>query len=388
MPPWDVRFDLAIRGDDPELVQLVAQATALAAVIGGIPISPYRLERLNRLNILRAVRGTTGIEGSDLTEEEVGKVLDAASDQAVLARPREREEREVRNAYRVFEFVSTTLHGDPRAPVTEALVREIHAMTTADIDYEHNSPGRYRAHNVTAGTYAAPAAEKVASLMAAFAAWLNEPPATRWPPVVRAIAAHFYLISIHPFGDGNGRTARAVESYLLYQAGINACGFYSLSNFYYRRRAEYFAMLDHVRFQSGGDLTPFLCFAARGLVEELEAVRTEVFDEVTIVAFRDYAHEQLQNAPGLVAKTRERMYRFLEELGTDPAPVKAIRDGRHIIAALYRGKSLQTLARDIEALVSLGLLVRERDAVRLNIAIMEQYKIRGGLPPRGDAQQE
>ena len=76
----------------------------------------------------------------------------------------------------------------------------------------------------------------------------------------RAIAAHFYLVSIHPFGDGNGRTARAIESFLLYQAGVNAFGFYSLANFYYRERDRYVRELTDARFHHGGELTPFVLF--------------------------------------------------------------------------------------------------------------------------------
>ncbi|MBK9546926.1 MAG: Fic family protein [Dehalococcoidia bacterium] len=58
-----------------------------------------------------------------------------------------------------------------------------------------------------------------------FVRWLNTPPASNWPPIARAIAAHFYFISVHPFGDGNGRTA-FVGGFLLYQAKVNALGFY------------------------------------------------------------------------------------------------------------------------------------------------------------------
>ncbi len=198
-------------------------------------------ERLERLNILRAVRGTTGIEGSDLTEEEVARVLAADAPQGVLPRSRLREEQEVRNANRVMSYIANVLgQEDPNAPVTEQLVATIHRLTIDGIDYPNNNPGVYRSHSVHADTYVPPRehAEAV-RLMRDFAAWLNTSPATQWPAAVRAIAAHFYLISIHPFGDGNGRTARAIESFLLYQGQLNALGFYSLSNFYYRRREEY-----------------------------------------------------------------------------------------------------------------------------------------------------
>ena len=135
--------------------------------------------------------------------------------------------------------------------------------------------------------------------MAEFAEWVNAPPALNWPAVVRAVAAHFYFVSIHPFGDGNGRTARAIESYLLYQSGVNVLGFYSLANFYYRNRAEYIELLNHCRFNEDRDLTPLIRFAIAGLVEELETVRQEVVDAVTVIAFRDYYRDILQFSTGI-----------------------------------------------------------------------------------------
>ncbi len=97
-------------------------------------------------------------------------------------------------------------------------------------------------------------------------------------------------------GDGNGRTARAAESYLLYQAGVNARGFYSLANYYYRNRAEYINHLRRVQSRARDDLTRFVLFALRGLSEELEAVHGDVIDEVRIISFRDHAGEVLRCA--------------------------------------------------------------------------------------------
>ena len=115
------------------------------------------------------------------------------------------------------------------------------------------------------------------------------------------------MVSIHPFGDGNGRTARAVESFLLYRAGVNAFGFYSLANFYYRERDRYIQELTDARFQHGGDLTPFILFGLEGLVAELESVHREVLDQVKITAYRDYARAALETYPRLSRERRARM---------------------------------------------------------------------------------
>ena len=371
MPKWDVRFDLNIEFGDHALIRRIEKASALAGVINGVPISPHTRMRLDQLNIHRAVRGTTGIEGSDLSEEEVEKVLLTPEGEQALPDSRRREEQEVRNAFNVLKFVADTLNRDASRPLTEALICEIHKLTTQDISYKNNEPGAYRNHGVSAGSYSAPAHDKVRELMKAFVDWLNVSGTSDWPPIVRAIAAHFYLISIHPFGDGNGRTARAVESYLLYQAGINACGFYSLSNFYYKNRADYEGMLDYVRFQSGGSLTAFIRFAADGLVGELELVHREVLDEITTVAYRDYARECLTRTGKMGTKAGTRMFALLQALIADG--VLALDDPR--IKHAYTGLSAKTLRRDLSFLAGEKLLIRDRTEIRLNRAVMEPFKI-------------
>ena len=183
MPRWNVHFDMHVRTGDPELVGLVAKARALASVIHGIPIPPHLQERLDRLNIVRAVRGTTGIEGVELSEEEVGEVLDAPAGTRVLAGSREREEQEVKNAAALMHAVAETLENAQGAPLSEALVQAIHSIVTHNIDYLYNVPGRYRTHRVVAGSYVPPEdGEEVARLMAEFMRWFATGAPAAWGP--------------------------------------------------------------------------------------------------------------------------------------------------------------------------------------------------------------
>jgi len=371
MPRWDVSFDTRLGVDSPAGVTTVARAEALATVIRNVPIVPEVQHKLDRLNILRAVRGTTGIEGSDLTEEEVDRIMSAKPGERVLPPSREREELEARNAEEVMRFVADLVSRDSAAVLTEALIKEIHALTTRDIDYAGNRPGYYRSGPVQAGTYLAPPPDTVPNLMTDFIVWFNEGPARDWPAPVKAIIAHFYVISIHPFQDGNGRTSRAVESFLLYRGGINARGFYSLANFYYRYRHEYERMLDHVRFETDGNLTPFLQFALNGLVTELQEVHAEVLREVKLMAFRDYCRELIFAHSRSLAAVRQ--YNFLLALGRDSVELTQIRHGGHPIYQLYRGYSVKTLARDLDFLKKHELVTVEKDTVTNNLEVMDQF---------------
>jgi len=347
---------------------------ALASVIRNIPIPPVVQRRIDALNILRAVRGTTGIENADLSEEEVRLIMESPSDKPALPPNRSREEQEARNAEQVMYFVAERLSTDPSLPVTEDLICEIHDITTRGINYHNNTPGKYRAHPVSAATYLPPASgEEVRSLMRQFVRWFNEDAPAKWDPVIKAILAHFYVVSIHPFGDGNGRTARGVESFLLYQAGINARGFYSLANYYYRQRDEYVRLLDHVRFQANGNLTPFILFALRGLKEELEIVHNEILEQVRVIAFRDFARETLLDEGKLGTRSGERLFHFLLALAGKPASLRALRSGEGELSHLYRNVTSKTLSRDISFLKQHNLVIQDGDIIRANLGIMTQF---------------
>lgn len=376
MPKWDVRFNMRLKANDTEVIQCVAKAEALASVVRGIPVPPHVQQRLNNLNILRAVRGTTGIEGTEFSEEEVAEILASSPDKKILSGTQNREEQEVRNADALMRYVGDILSGGSDAPLSESLIRKFHEIITQKIDYEHNEPGRYRAYSVNAGSYRPPeTGDDVQRLMTEFIDWFNTGLSKGWNPIIRAIVAHFYVISIHPFGDGNGRTSRAVESYLLFQAGVNARGFYSLANYYYRNRSAYVRNLDYVRFQSDGDLTPFVVFALRGLVEELQVVHEEVLSEVQIISFRDYARETLWSQSKLGTHVGERLFRFLLGLGHEPVSMKALRNREHPMSHVYVGVTNKTLMRDIHFLQKHELVKVKGDELQVNLDVMKQFTV-------------
>ena len=374
MPKWDVDFNCRLNLQDQEIVSWVAKVEALAEVIRGIPLPPGLQAMIDRLNILRAVRGTTGIEGIELSQSEVEEIISAEPGEHVLPPSRQRAEQEVRNAEQVMRFVGKTLAQDPDRPVTEDLVRTIHRLTTEGIDYPNNEPGVYRNHPVHAGSYVPPrTGDEVRKLTAQFVEWLNHGPPAEWPPVTRAMAAHFYLVSIHPFGDGNGRTARGLESYLLYQGGVNARGFYSLANYYYQNRSDYEALLDHVRFKTNRDITPFIKFALRGLLSEQQEVHREILAAVTVIAFRDFARETLAHDGKLGTKPGERMFHFLLDLSGQSVPLDELRKGGHPSSKRYHGVTAKTLSRDLNYLKNKELIRIEDGKVRPNVDIMTRF---------------
>ncbi|MBI4301579.1 MAG: Fic family protein [Chloroflexi bacterium] len=368
MPSWSVNFGLRFQDSNKEVVRAIAEAHALASVIREIPIPPSRSARLDALNIMRAVRGTTGIEGAELTEEEVEKIL--ALEKPVLPPERGREEQETRNARDVMYFITEFVDKEPHFSLDEALVSQIHEMLTKNINYPNNIPGRYRDGPVAAGDYIPPAGgDLVRKLMSEFIQWFNEGQPAGWDVIVQALVAHFYLVSIHPFGDGNGRTARAVESLLLYKSMINARGFYSLSNFYYKNREDYIRHLDYVRFQSDGDLTPFVLFALRGLVEELKIVHREVLESVRSITFNDYAREYIEREVGLSSLRGRRLLFAILDL-KEPTRLAALK-----ASPIYRDVGVRTILRDISFLLHHKLITFDgpKKELRAYVESMTQF---------------
>ena len=374
MPSWEVNFDLHLATGAKNIVEDLAKIHAFASVIRGIPIPPPVQQHLDRLNIVRAVRGTTGIEGTELSEEEVSRIVESPIDIAVLGPDREREEQETRNANMLMRFVGEYIKNHPDALLTEPLLLKFHHILTAGINYEHNEPGRYRSHAVNVGPYRPPSSQdELRDLMTEFFTWFNTGLPSTWDPVLRAIIAHFYVVSIHPFGDGNGRTSRAVESFLLYKSGVNVRGYYSLANYYYQHRDEYIHHLNDIQMRGGSDLTPFASFALKGLVHELEVVHNEVLEEVRVLAFRDYARRTLTDAGKIGNPTGDRQLQLLTELAGRPVSVRALRSGADPLARLYRGVTQRTLSRDLNYLREQNLVSLVGDELRARVDLMTQF---------------
>ena len=382
MPRWNVNFDLMVNRDHRELIQDLALIKSLSRTIREIPVPPSVQERLHTLNIVRAVRGTTGIEGTELTEEEVSNVLKSDVASRILPATRQREEREVRNANNLMRFVEQVLRTDPNLRLTERLICKFHEILTTGIDYEHNEPGRYRRLDVHVASYQPPQYEEIPGLMSEFVRWLDDDRGRSLDPVVRAVVAHFLLVSIHPFGDGNGRSSRGVESFLLYKAGVNVRGFYSLANYYYEHRSEYVRLLDEVRFRSDPDITPFVVFAMNGLTSELEQVHSELLSQLTIVSFKEYARETMLVAGRLRSRVGQRQFMFLLELGEQTVALDALLAGSHPLAGFYTNVTARTVYRDIDLLTEMDLIVVENGIIRAKSEVMNQFTASpfGGQP--------
>lgn len=242
---------------------------------------PFDLElKFRKEAFVKSTHYSTKIEGNALTMAQTRKLL---MGQDVIAR--ERDKREVLNYYDCLEFISKS--AKLKNPVTEKLIKEIHSINLKGI-LKGKLRGYYReAQNVimdsaTRGiVYTPPEAKDVRPLMKDLAGWLSHEKDIH--PVVKAGVAHYQFVSIHPFMDGNGRTARALATYILYHARYDLKQFISLEEFYSEDRSKYYQELQNCQGHNyydrpDADITSWLEYFIYGVAVVFEEVKNKAVE--------------------------------------------------------------------------------------------------------------
>jgi Fic family protein len=214
---------------------------------------------------------STHIEGTELTLNQSERLLAGEKLSGIKAD----DAREVINYRQAFDLVADYLGSGE--PVTEGLIREIHKRLVRGVHGNTASPGEYRriqnyvANSITKEIiYTPPPPLDVPPLMAAFVSWLNSEQEIH--PTLVAGIAQFHLVHIHPFVDGNGRTARLLSMLCMYRKGYDFKRLFTLSEFYDQDRSSYYRAIQSVR-QQDLDLTEWLEYFTCGLSSQLKEIQ-------------------------------------------------------------------------------------------------------------------
>ncbi|MBI4082355.1 MAG: Fic family protein [Candidatus Lambdaproteobacteria bacterium] len=268
--------------DGQAIMGALANAKATLLSLQTIPYQKQWVERLQALELKREVEGTSRIEGADFTEHELDAALSGPPDRLVT-----RSQRQARAAVETYRWIATL--PDDR-PVDGTLVREIHRRMVTGADDDHCPPGvlRKQDDNVTFGQPRHRGAEGGEEVNRAFALLIAaiQHEFRGHDPIVQAMAAHYHVAAMHPFLDGNGRTARALEALLLQRAGLRHTAFVAMSNYYYDEKPGYLKAPADTRAQ-GHDLTPFLLFALKGVAVQGGRLLAEIRHEMQKEVFRN-----------------------------------------------------------------------------------------------------
>jgi Fic family protein len=357
---------------------LLGQCYAYIQAIVKTPIRPDYWNDLLTLALNKGAQATTAIEGNTLSDDEIRAIQRGEK----LPPSKGYLQKEVENILAAFNTIKDELiHGHTYPLISVDLIKRFHTMAGKDIGETFNaSPGRFRRNNVVVGLYRPPSFEKVEGLVKKLCNWLMKQfhytsGQNFDETVIQAIVTHIYIAWIHPFGDGNGRTARLLEFYLLLRAGVPVIASHILSNHYNETRSEYYRQLQGAA--ETGDLTPFITYALEGFRDGLEGVLGIIHTSQIEMTWRNYVHDRIGES-GEEQNKSEKILRRIRQLAYYiPADryysLSEIRTIHSNIIREYKQLSALTLSRDIVLIQNLGLIVEQKRKYRTNKDILRTF---------------
>ena len=357
-------------------VNLLGQCYAYVNVMLNIPIRPDYNEVLHFVSFNKGALATTAIEGNTLTSEDLAQIQGGND----LPPSRGYQQREVENVLEAFQTIYKELITE-KSPylVSPDMLKRFNRMIGKDIGEAFGGdPGQFRRQNVTVGVvYRPPSFELVDGLVKRFCDWLigefHYNRAQNFDDaVIEAIISHVYIAWIHPFMDGNGRTARLLEFYLILRAGIPIFASHILSNHYNETRTLYYKQLQHA--SETGDLTAFIEYALEGFRDGLEHTMTVIHKDQKELTWNNSVHDKIDRMKGKNNKTMQRLRQLAYYIPSDrffhPDEIVFLSTR---IAKEYRNLSITTLHRDLGLLVETGLLKVEKGKYRANHELLYRF---------------
>jgi len=189
--------------------------------------------------------------------------------------------------------------------------------------------------------------------------------------IFAAVLAHLYFAWIHPYGDGNGRTARAIECAILaHSGGVPWVSTVLLSDYYNRTRSEYYRKLEAA--SKRGDVVGFIAYSVLGFRDELRLQVEAVQRQQRIVAWTDYVHERFRDEPSTNTTRRRRMVALAMPEGAELGR-KEVRFLSPEIADAYDNTSERLFKRDMGRLVELNVVRRRKDRYVSAIDLIDAF---------------
>ena len=218
-----IKYDVSL------IASKLLEAATLVKTLSSMPYKLDWVEELQEMQLRREVSGTTKIEGAEFTQRE----FDIAVSEESPEEMRSRSQRQVNSAMKTYRWIATL---DEDIPVDAKAILNIHAMMIRGADDDHCEPGvlRREDENVTFGSPLQRGSEGGTECKEAFEGLIRalSKEFNAHNGIIQALAAHYHLAALHPFLDGNGRTARSVESFLLKREGLKDINFIAMTNYY------------------------------------------------------------------------------------------------------------------------------------------------------------
>lgn len=339
------------------ILTYISRIESARAIIGNSPLVPAWEAKFRDEARSRTVHFGTKIEGNDLTAvqaEQVVRLNDVVEPTEVIRKTgimaRDRDIQEVLNYRNVINWINQQEEPDFRVVFTESTFKTIHKLTVYNL-IETNFQGNYRDKQViiksaTGGdvVFRPPISVEIPYLINDFFKWSHSESAKLTHPVIRAAITHYQLVYIHPFIEGNGRTARAMATLLLYTLDYDFKQFFSLEQYFDSDVDAYYQALLSVQ-HSGSDLTYWLEYFCYGLAIEIDKVKQQVAK-----LSKDL---KLKKQLGKQVALSERQILLLE-LFQQRAEITS-EDMQSVLPNI----SVDTILRDVKDLISKGIIKKQ-----------------------------
>jgi Fic family protein len=338
----------------------LGEAQSKCEHIAGVPLKPETAEELQRVYLFKGASATTAIEGNTLTEEEarayVEKKLELPPSKKYLGQ-------EIENIVNAFNSIIDHVKIGKAGRIKVEDLNRCNYLTLKGLNLpEDVIPGKTRKYSVKVGSYRGAPSKDCQYLLQRTCDWINGKGFTLGEGheiasgILKAIISHLYIAWIHPYGDGNGRTARLIEFQILLDAGVPSPAAHLPSNHYNLTRTEYYRQLAQT--SRTADIVPFIKYALQGfvdgLVSQLETIRNQTLD----VSWENYIHEYFKNNSG-PAQERRRLLTLDLSKQTEPVLLLQLKHLSPRLAELYAIKNQKVIYNDVKELISAGLIVQE-----------------------------
>ena len=330
-----------------------------------VPLLPDVAQHLYSIYLAKGVLATTAIEGNTLTEDEVLRHIEGKLE---LPPSKEYLRQEVDNIIEACNAIGNHVLEAEVTDISVDMIMRYNELVLKDLPLgEDVIPGEIRTHNVVVGPYKGAPPDDCEYLLSELCGWINRE--LDAPPeygmafgILKAVLAHLYLAWIHPFGDGNGRTARLVEFHLLMSVGVPSIAAHLLSNHYNQTRTEYYRQLD-LSHRAETNVFSFMEYALRGFIDGLQEQIDVIKDQQITVHWINHVHAVFKDRDSAADLRRRRLVIDLSHF-ENPVPVPEVRYISPRIAEAYASKTEKTVKRDINTLVEMNLIAKSGDGVR------------------------
>ena len=276
--PFEPKYEIT-----PGIARALMRIEAAREAVRHLPITPAVLASLRETARLHTTHYSTMIEGNRLSEIEIKELIEHKGHFA----GRERDEKEVLGYYAALDH--TEMLAEKHSQLRESDIKRIHALVMGG-GKPKVKPTAYRdGQNVIRDSatrsivYMPPEAKDVGTLMTELSQWIRAQ--DDLPAPLKAGIAHYQYATIHPYYDGNGRTARLMTTLILHQSGYGLKGLYSLEEYYARNLPAYYKALslgpshNYYLGRASADITPWVEYFCVGVAESFEAVKRQAASE-------------------------------------------------------------------------------------------------------------